>query len=77
MFPLVMKPVVSFQGADAGCRADAIKLTQQPLAGPGVGAAVLPGGFDQQLTGVGVPALVIGPWCRDWPEEFSLGTSPR
>jgi hypothetical protein len=29
--PLVMQPVVSFQGMDAGCRGDELKLAQQPL----------------------------------------------
>ncbi len=23
-----------------------------------------------------LPVLVIDPWARDWPEEYSLGTSP-
>lgn len=35
-------------------------MAQQPSAGPGVGAAVLPGGFDEELAGIGVPGL--GDW---------------
>jgi hypothetical protein len=53
----VVEPVASFQGADAGCRGDKIELAQQPFPWPGVRAPVLPGGFDQELAGIGVPGL--------------------
>lgn len=76
VFPLAVEPVVSFQGADPGCRCDEIELADQPFPGPGVGASVLPGGLDEELAEV-FPALVIGPWCRDGPEDSSLRTSPR
>ncbi|WAH97473.1 hypothetical protein OW521_00755 [Arthrobacter sp. MMS18-M83] len=49
--------MVSLQGADAGCRGDEIELAQQALPGPGVGAPVLPGGFDEQFAGIGVSGL--------------------
>ncbi|WP_307274210.1 hypothetical protein [Arthrobacter sp. W4I7] len=67
--------MVSFQGADAGCRGDEIELAQEAFPGPGVGAPVLPRGLDEESAGVGVPGF--GDWARrlHWPEEFSLGTS--
>jgi hypothetical protein len=30
-FPLVVEPVIPFQGADAGCGGDEIELVQQPF----------------------------------------------
>ncbi len=49
--------MVAFQGADPGGRGDEVELAQQPFPGPGVGAPVLPGGFDEEFAGVGVPGL--------------------
>lgn len=41
-----------------------------------VAVLVVPGGLDQQPTGMTVPVLVIGPSERDCPDEFSEGTRP-
>ena len=40
-------------------------------------AALVPGGIDQETTRVVLPALVIAPWRRRSPLEFSLGVRPR
>lgn len=36
----------------------------------------MPGGFDQGTPGVSVAGLVIAPWARVAPEEYSAGTCP-
>ncbi|MFF1880673.1 hypothetical protein ACFVVC_04295 [Pseudarthrobacter sp. NPDC058196] len=53
--------MVPFERADPGCRVDQIRLVQHPEAGAGERSEVMPGGFDQQFTGMVLPALVIGP----------------
>ena len=82
VFPLVVEPVVSFQGADPGCGGDKIELAQQACPGPGVGAPVLPGGFDEEFTGIGVtgfrdralvPGLAGGVLTGDQPQVGADG----
>ncbi|WHP59822.1 hypothetical protein QMY03_02360 [Arthrobacter sp. KFRI-F3372] len=69
--------MVSFQGADTGCRGDVVELAQQPFPGPGIGAPVLPSGFDEEFAGVGVPGLGDGALVAGWAGGILAGDQPE
>jgi hypothetical protein len=71
-----MQPSVAVLGAVAHHGRLAVRAASAGAV-RSVGAAVMPGGFDEQPAGVAVAGLgdrALGAWA---PEEYSAGTKPR
>ena len=60
LFPLVVQPVIPLVSADPGRFVGCVPAGSHVPAGIGIGAAVVPGGLDEQSAGVGVPGLGDG-----------------